>query len=128
MKKTVAILFMFLFLTAHTVLGQVLRLPILIHHYIEHVELENKSLIDFLSEHYADKINHPDDKHHDHEKLPFKTIDNHHSAPIIDYKPSYSIPSLKCFPQTRKVDGPIQGPQNSSNAYLNSIWQPPKFS
>src|SRR5690606_33774379 len=74
-KKVIAVFFLFILLTANTAFGQLLRLPTLVHHYLEHVEWDNSTLFQFLSEHYATTINHPDDKHHDHEKLPFKAAD-----------------------------------------------------
>lgn len=127
MKRVIAISFLFIFLTANTAFGQLLRLPTLIHHYIEHVELDNSSLFEFLSEHYAKTINHPDDKHHDHEKLPFKTTDCHTSQ-VVTLVPQPTFAISQIIFNTVEIKKPIYNQQHYSNAYLNSIWQPPRFS
>lgn len=126
-KRIIAISFLFIFLTANTAFGQMLRLPTLVHHYLEHVEWDNMTLFEFLSEHYAVNINHPDDKHHDHQKLPFKTADCHTSQVVtLVPQPTFSI--CQIFPETIELKKSIRNQQHYSNAYLNSIWQPPRFS
>jgi hypothetical protein len=53
MKKVIAMFFLFSFLSANTAFGEVLKLPLLIHHYIEHTQEDNdNSIIDFLAKHY----------------------------------------------------------------------------
>ena len=118
---------MFIFLTAHTALGQLLRLPTLVHHYLEHVEWDNSTLLEFLCEHYAMKINHPDDKHHDHEKLPFKNLD-FHTSQVMSIVPQATFSISQIIPDTVEIKKSIRKQQHYSNAYLNSIWQPPRFS
>ncbi len=124
MRRLIAISFLFVFLTANTSFGQLLGLPTFIHHYLEHVENKNKaSLTDFLKSHYVSKFNHPDDKHHDHQKLPFKTT-HCHSSHIITIAPQ---PFILAFQTTVGNATIIYNQQNYSNFYLNSIWQPPRF-
>lgn len=104
-----------------------LRLPTLIHHYWEHVEWDNSTLLEFLSEHYAKEINHPDDKHHDHENLPFKAVDCQAMQVVtIVSQPTFLISQI--IPDTVEIKKSIRNQQHYSNAYLNSIWQPPRFS
>jgi hypothetical protein len=90
---------LFIFLTANTAFGQMLRLPTLVHHYLEHVEWDNMTLFEFLSEHYAVNINHPDDKHHDHEKV---TVQNsrlpHIQVVTLVPQPTFSI--CQIIPET----------------------------
>lgn len=95
MSRIVAILFLSIFLTANTTFVQILRLPTLVHHYWEHVEWDNSSLIEFISEHYAKQINHPDDKHHDHQNLPLKALDCQasHIVSIVP-QPAYIFPEI----------------------------------
>ena len=127
MKKIFAISFLFIFLTANTAFGQLLRLPTLIHHYWEHVEWDNSTLFEFLSEHYSIKINHPDDKHHDHEKLPFKAVDCHAMQVVtIVPQPTFSISQI--ILNIVEIKKYTYKQQHYLNAYLNSIWQPPRFS
>lgn len=126
MKRFIAISFLFLFLTANTALGEILRLPTLLKHYIQHEEKENTSFFEFLKLHYADKINHPDD-HQNHHKLPFKTMD-FHSLQVI----SQDVPVLISFAQiitdSIVIKNAIRQQQFHSNSFLNNIWQPPRFS
>ncbi len=124
-KRLFAISFLFIFLTANTTFGQLLRLPTLVHHYLEHVEWDNSSLFEFLSEHYAKEINHPDDKHHDHENLPFKNIDCHTSQIVsIVPQPTFSISQI--IPDTVETKKSIRKQQHYSNTFLDNIWQPPR--
>lgn len=127
MKKVIAIFFIFSFLIASTALGEVFKLPSLIHHYIEHSQEDNDhSIFDFIVEHYGEDINHHHhDNHNDHEKLPFKTT-NLNSGQMVDFLPLIIEP--KEIALKKKIKTPIYQEQNYSNAYLDSIWQPPKFS
>lgn len=126
-KNVIAISFLFAFLTANTTFGELLRLPTLVHHYLEHVEWDNSTLIEFLSVHYASTINHPDDKHHDHEKLPFKTTDCHTSQ-VVTLVPQPTFAISKIIPNTVEIKKTTYNQHNYSSAHLNSIWQPPRFS
>lgn len=126
-KRVIAISFLFIFLATNTAFGQLLRLPTLVHHYLEHVEWDNSTLLEFISEHYAKTINHPDDKHHDHENLPFKTADCHTSQVITIVPQSHFSLSQIVF-ETVGVKIYVRNQQDDTNSYLNSIWQPPRFS
>lgn len=128
MKKALVILFLFSFLSANTAFGEILKLPLLIHHYIEHSQEDNdNSVMDFLAKHYGKDINHHhDDSHHDHENLPFKTS-NTHTVQMVSFQPLLIQFSKKSSVED-KLKTPIRQQQNYSNAYLNSIWQPPKIS
>lgn len=126
MKKSLAISFLLIFLIANTAFGQLLKLPTLIHHYLEHVEWDNYSFVEFLTEHYAKEIDHPDDIHNDHQKLPLKAIDHHHGS-LITTAPKCSMPSVDVFVQLKGVQNPICRQLNIVNSYLNCIWQPPRI-
>ncbi len=127
MKKVIAIFFLFSFLSANIAFGEVLKLPLLIHHYIEHTQEDNdNSIVDFLVKHYGKDINHHhNDNHHDHDNLPFKTI-NVHSIQVVYFHPLFIKFSRQIAEKDLKI--PILQQQNYSNAYLNSIWQPPQAS
>jgi len=126
-KKVIAIFFLFSFLSANTAFGEVLKLPLLIHHYIEHTQEDNdNSIVDFLVKHYGKDINHHhNDSHHDHDNLPFKTI-NVHSVQVVYIQPLFVEFSRQIA--EKELEIPILQQQNYSNAYLNSIWQPPQIS
>jgi hypothetical protein len=123
----IVIFFLFSFLSANTAFGEVLKLPLLIHHYMEHTQEDNdNSFIDFLAKHYGKDIHHHhNDNHHDHNNLPFKTI-NVHSVHLVYFQSSFIEFSKQIAEKELKT--PILQQQNYSNAYLNSIWQPPKIS
>ena len=122
-KSTIAISFLMLFLSANTIFGELLRLPILVHHYWEHVAKDqNTAVLDFLASHYAKQINHPDDQHRDHENLPFKTIPSFLSFVSLP-KNNIQFPVLaaRLLPQIRIISRQSQ----YVGTYLNKIWHPP---
>lgn len=125
MKKLFAISFLFVYLLSTTELSQLLKMPLLVEHFIEHKE-ENKHLTlqQFLYTHYA----MGDVKDADYEKdmkLPFKTRDNCLASIINVYLPSQKVVITK----------PVQFTQNQhfktqetflQSTFLSNIWQPPR--
>lgn len=125
MRKAITILFLFSFLIANTAFGEVLKLPMLIHHYIEHSqEDDNHSILGFLADHYGEDTNHHDNQH-EHDNLPFKT-ESPNTGQTFCLPPSF-IETTKLVPIKELKTLTFQE-QNYSNIYLDSIWQPPKFS
>ncbi|HEY0676883.1 MAG TPA: hypothetical protein VGD17_01310 [Chitinophagaceae bacterium] len=76
MQKLTAILFLFIFSVSVTEAGQLLKLPILVEHYIDHTERDKaNSFLGFLKEHY--QYDHTDDGDESEDSsLPFKTLNN----------------------------------------------------
>lgn len=106
-----------------------MKLPMLVQHYIEHTQEEkNISFFYFLDQHYTGNINHHhQEKHNHHDKLPFKATDGHFSSVVsIVSPPSIVIAHNNIVVADLKI--PANNQQNYSNAYLKSIWQPPRFS
>ena len=109
-----------------TQLSELLKLPMLVQHYIEHKE-ENKdlSLIGFLEIHYAHGS--PKDADYDKDmKLPFKSITNSNVSSISFCTP---LPFFKNNPIVYFENKKQQFSEYSftySSAFLSSIWQPPK--
>lgn len=127
MKKITVISLLFAFLCSSTELHEFLKVPVLVHHFLEHLqENSNESLAGFLKDHYADKITHSDDRHHDHEKLPFKVKDCATTHLFIAFVSVYSFSAKKIVYSTEKITAVYQETPLSSSV-LNSIWQPPKF-
>lgn len=118
---------MFIFLTANTAFGQLLRLQTLVHHYLEHIERGNSTFIDFLSEHYAKEIGHPDNKRGDHQKLPFKAVGSQAVQLVTIVPPPIALIS-QIIHETVDIKKNIRKQEYYSNACLNSIWHPPRFS
>lgn len=129
MRRLLAILFLFTFLNANTAFGEVLKLPMLVQHYIEHTQEDNNtSLFNFLVQHYTGDINHHHQSDHNHhDKLPFKTTDGHFSSIVSIVSPPFFVITHKTV-VTADLKLPAYNQQNYSNAYLSTIWQPPRFS
>jgi hypothetical protein len=128
LKKLIAISFLFVFLTANTELHQLLKLPVLIHHYLSHHQDEqDKSFLHFLSDHYSSTPEHSDNDHHEHDNLPFKTNDcatAHVSIAFVNLTP-FTISRPIIFQD--KVS-PIYNGGFYSASVISNIWQPPKIS
>lgn len=109
-----------------TQLSELLKLPILIEHYMEHKQ-KNKDLsfVGFLEMHYAHSSPHDDDYEKDM-KLPFKTVTISNIVSI-----SFCLP-IPQFKQNQIVYFKTDKQQFSdysftySSAFLSSIWQPPR--
>jgi hypothetical protein len=124
-KRWISTLLAIILLQAACSMGQVLRLPTLIHHFQEHQQEDPEStFFDFLAIHYSPEINHPDDEHKDHENLPFKTVDFsvlqvikiiHHSAESFEL----------LQPEVEGIKLAFS-PFNFYSVYLSNIWQPPR--
>lgn len=126
MKRLLAIFFLFTFLSANTAFGEVLKLPVLIHHYVEHEELEHKvSFIDFLKEHYSNLAQHDDYAHHHHDNLPFKSTIGHGSN-VITIIPPLSLKLERIEFASDKIKILVHRNEHFDNNYLSKIWQPPR--
>ncbi|NUM30997.1 MAG: hypothetical protein HUU47_01585 [Bacteroidetes bacterium] len=127
MKKVLAILLIFSFLSANTELHQLYKLPVLIHHFFEHKnQNHNESLSSFLLEHYtSDKPSHCNNANKDHKNLPFKTHDCEtvHSTTFLNTQSTLSFCAiLLCSKIT--FQNKMKFVQS---AFLSNIWQPPKI-
>jgi hypothetical protein len=72
MKKSVTIFLLVSMVSLQTPVGQLLKLPLLIEHFIEHQQQHGVSLLAFLQDHYTE--NHHDADLPEDEQLPFKNI------------------------------------------------------
>lgn len=70
MRSVVAILLLVLIVSTQTPAGQLLKLPLLIEHFIKHQKQDSSSLIGFLADHYT--THHNDADRPEDEQLPFK--------------------------------------------------------
>lgn len=125
LKNIFPISILFVYLIACTEFAQLLRVPLLVSHFVEHKQ-ENKSISfgEFLLIHYVAEYGSDGDYEQD-TNLPFKTVDG--SAVQIVAFVSFLNQCLKVKPIYTK-----SGKYNPyeecfiDNAYLSSIWQPPK--
>ena len=72
MKSALSISLLILLVSIQTPLGQLLKLPLLVEHFIRHQNKEGTSFFGFLQSHYSG--NHKDADLPEDEQLPFKTI------------------------------------------------------
>ena len=129
MKKIIAISLLLSYQMATTELYQLLKLPVLIEHFMEHkAQNKNITLFEFLCLHYA----HGDVRDADYEKdmkLPFKTHSNCFStniiAVVVNLTPKITLPVKSNFAELKII---IPSEETTfSSLYLSNIWQPPKF-
>ncbi|MEG2335528.1 MULTISPECIES: hypothetical protein [Chryseobacterium group] len=124
MKKWVSILLLSLYLLSTTELNQLLKLPVLIEHYVEHKNLNPEmTLVSFFKMHYDHPVKDADYK--TDRKLPFIihstlslvfTLNTNFSFEISgsDHK-YYGIQNIPSLDENLYIKG-----------YLHSIWQPPR--
>lgn len=124
-KKLISILLLTLYLVSTTELYQLLKMPLLVEHYIQHKDLNPEmSLTTFLKTHYDHPVK--DSDHDQDQRLPFVS---HASLLSVAFTLN---PNLD-FHFTEKVYNTIEIKKTfyKSALYnkeiLNSIWQPPKF-
>ncbi len=125
LRKLTAILLLLIFMCANTEIGQLLKFPVLIHHYVEHHKVDTSiSFTDFLQKHYTEENSHPS-TNNEHEKLPFKSQDVGFSLTTLIYQSpvSFELPFTK--PASSKEKN-IYSSNFYSSAILTKIWQPPR--
>lgn len=121
MRKTIAILFVVIFTGATTELGQVLKLPLLVQHYLAHRETQPVSFWQFIYDHYS--YDHQDADKNQDMQLPFKTVVT--AAVITATAPRHRIEVSKPWQSTAEVSFPAHTnfiPQQS----VCSIFHPPR--
>jgi len=114
-----------IFLFANTELGQLLELPVLIHHYTKHHHDDaGMSFLNFLHKHYLEEKSHPS-ANNEHEKLPFKSHDFGFLQSNIMVHPAIVFDLKTNQPVLIKVPI-IYAEAFISSTLLSRIWQPPK--
>jgi len=113
-------------LCANTEAHELLKLPLLVKHYIDHKKQnETISPVDFLINHYI-LVDDGDGDTTEDMQLPFKSNNTCNNVTSIGFVP---------FTDFQLVVKPVSAENNSyntystdfiSSAYLSSIWQPPK--
>jgi hypothetical protein len=123
-RKASTIFFLVLFVLAQTELHQLMKLPVLIEHFIEHRQLNSSiTLLDFLKEHYQGHTVMDNDYQRDMQ-LPFKTADCLTAISFVFEEP-VSIEFEQQVAEIRKEYNLHKGSFSSSQA-LHSIFQPPR--
>jgi hypothetical protein len=109
-------------------LHQLLKLPVLIEHFVEHKELNPSiSFLDFLSMHYTATENHDGDSNSTDTELPFKSHDNCVAMSVSASTPasfeSFTFNPLSVF----QNNIPIHTEAHFASSFLSNIWQPPQL-
>lgn len=108
-----------------TELSQLLRIPLLIEHFIEHNQEGNQlSITEFFHMHYFEK-QHMDADYDKDMQLPFKTIDRN-TIQVVAFIP-FNNSYLEVKPiYTKSVKLDTYKSLFIDSDYLSSIWQPPR--
>lgn len=126
MKKSLAILILSVYVVSTTELIQLLKLPVLVEHYLEHRERDSHiSFSDFIGMHYTSEDSHDADYDQDM-KLPFKS---HHCCTV--FSSGAFIAVTESFDLTIHIQpgSLVHHPLPSINlpsGIQSGIWQPPK--
>lgn len=115
-----------MYLLSTTQLIELLKIPLLIQHYVEHKQHNNAlSIIVFLEIHYAHGS--PKDADYDKDmKLPFKSITSCNS-PNLTFCSIFSNFKLNpVFYFYKKKNHFFAYSFNHYSSFTSSIWQPPK--
>ncbi|SIP86290.1 hypothetical protein SAMN05880574_10143 [Chryseobacterium sp. RU37D] len=127
MKKLIAIVLLSLYLVSTTELYQFLKIPTLIEHYWEHKNLNPEmTLIAFLKTHYDHPVKDKD--YTKDRKLPF-VIHTTPLALVFTINKGFIFEFKNGQPEKiRHHKIPSYDEDFCYKGYLNSVWEPPKFS
>lgn len=125
MKKLISILLLFLYLVSTTELYQLLKIPELVEHYIEHKELNpDMTLTAFLRAHYDHPVKDKD--YGKDQRLPFII----HSAPlslVFTINQGFSFEATTYHFSSLQIHKiPSRDEDLCYKGFLNSAWEPPR--
>jgi len=125
MQRKVAFILLLILLLNNTTICQLLKLPVLVAHFMEHKQLNaGISFTEFLSMHYwgTDMDDHDEDRD---QQLPFKTVN------ILTAHSSF-IPIQRWLPVQEAYDLPVntsypsQGNDLLPNPTTGALFRPPR--
>lgn len=104
-------------------IGDINKIPILVDHFLTHIE-SGDSIDDFFSMHYGAKTVHHQNDHKEHEKLPFKHqhFDSHFQMVYIlcEYKNPIELKEIELNRNNFTYKEPF------SKLFLDNLFQPPQ--
>jgi hypothetical protein len=125
MFKTIALILACSILCMGTQVQQLLKVPVLLTHYLEHTEQDSSiSFSKFLYMHYSLPDDHDGDKDKDM-KLPFKHFGNYHFATAEVAQPVVIV--LHSTPEYGTIVVPIHNAGYFKSRAIADIWQPPRL-
>ena len=126
MTKLISSLILISFINTNIFFGQILNFTIVLHHFHEH-KTENQKIdfFTFLKIHYKKDVNHADDRHMDHKRLPFKQNQGNSNLILLAVGDVCKVLNFRDpFSTTKKtLFFPVFLYNHNSH---NSVWQPPK--
>lgn len=125
LKRFLSISLLVLYLFTATECNQLLKFPVLLEHYSEHKEQNDRiSFIDFLQMHYAGYDFNDNDQDRDMQ-LPFKSHNDWATVNAETFPPPAAMVALRpCASASCKII--THHRLNFRSSYLSAIWQPPK--
>ena len=124
MKKKAAYIFLAIYLLGATELSQLLKMPLLLQHYIEHKGLnQSLSLAKFIYMHYVTDDGDKTDESRD-QNLPFKSARFHLQNTVTFSTLKFDLP--KIIIQAAPSVWPVFSSSSVSNIALGSLFRPPK--
>ena len=129
MKKVVILSLLTLYLFSTTELNQLLKVPLLFEHFLEHKSQNKKiTFFDFFYMHYSQVDDHDGDKEKD-QKLPFKShsfCNSSISFVTLTAVQNITFSDFELFKiETEKTNFYTFF---VSSSHLKAIWQPPQIS
>lgn len=123
MKRALSIVLLSVYVFSSTEMHQLLKVPVLVMHFIEHKQLSGSlTFVEFISVHYSTDVTHDA---HDHE-LPFKDFDHCVTVQTIVMPSSKIEIQSHLVPETKTVHTSFYKPSIPSS-HLSEIWQPPRI-
>lgn len=124
MKKRAAYIFLAIYLLGATELNQLLKMPLLIEHYMEHkLDNGNLSLLSFMYMHYVGDDGDATDEQKD-QNLPFKSAHFQMQNTVVFFVFKYEIP--KIFVSNNRSVWPVMQSNSLSTIALGSLFRPPR--
>lgn len=124
MRKSLLIVLATIYLFTGTEFKQLLKIPILIEHYYEHID-QNKdlSLAQFITIHYLYGIVYDNDVARDME-LPFKTCD-HTCLSIVSTEIAFNL-TYEIYPSFFIFTQPLFDDSKPKSDFNTPVWHPPQ--
>lgn len=125
MKRAIVIFLTALFFISSTEFHELLKVPVLVTHYLEHKsETPDLTLAEFFSSHYSSNNTKDEDYARD-SQLPFKAAE-HLSSSITVFLSHFGV-KLPVPNFNSNIDLPFYRTSFVSFQLLSNIWQPPKL-
>jgi hypothetical protein len=124
-KKCLSIFLVATYLLAGTQFTELIKIPVLVGHYIEHWEEGKLSFYEFIKIHYSNSENHHE-SHESDSKLPFKTYQCSSTFAVF---PAPFFQEIQKKDRTGFPEKRNKGFSYSffySSKFHSSIWQPPR--